>query len=156
MVDRRGHEVLVTGARLTLASTADLGAARSEVRALLRDERISAEVAADTVLALSELLTNALAAADPGSSVIAIVAVRQPVGGAVPGAREGARREIEIEVRNVGLPVPGRLQVDRYAATLPSQRSGRGLALAARLGDAVVLEGQVGGTTARFVRVVDG
>ena len=135
--------------RSRLRTESGLAGARREVRILLRRMEIPDEVAADLGLAFSELTTNALQAADAGTTVTASVAV------ATECADENtpALHRVDIEVTNVGDPIPGRLQVSPSAIVARSSDSGRGLPIAARVGE-VVVEGIVGGTRATCRRIV--
>ena len=133
---------------LRLRSNADLAGARHQLFDGLTRAELSHEDADDAVFAVCELLTNALEAADQDTTVTAVASVsddRQVHGGA---------RRIEVEIINTGEPMPGRLEVDATAGVAPRRIRGRGLVLAAKMGD-VTVEGLIGGTRARFRRVVD-
>ncbi len=133
--------------RSRLRTTADLARTRREVRALLERAGVPERAVVDLLLAMSELLTNALQAADPGSPVTSVITVEA---GDVGDVRI---RRIAIEVTNLGDPIPGRLVVSPLSVAPPSSASGRGLPVAARMGD-VVVEGMVGGTRATFRRTL--
>jgi anti-sigma regulatory factor (Ser/Thr protein kinase) len=127
------------GARIRLRSLADLSAMRRRARAELTDAGIAESKVDDTVLVLSELATNAFEAAQPGSAVVVRVRVLRPPG--------GVARRIEVDVDNIGSPVdddltPGQMR----GRTSPD---GRGLAIAAKLGQ-VVVEGRIGGSRATY------
>lgn len=133
--------------RSRLRTTADLAGARRDVRALLDRAGLPQHAVDDLVLALSELLTNALQAADPRTPVVAVITVD------AERSSDGETRRVEISVTNLGDPIPGRLIVSPLSVASPSSVSGRGLPVAARMGD-VVVEGIVGGTRATFRRTV--
>ena len=134
---------------LRLRSTADLSPARHRLATLFADTGVAKEESTASVLAICELLTNALEAADPESIVTAVVSVNEVFG-------HGAlQRRIAADIVNVGEPMLGRLDVDRNVQLGHRRARGRGLALAGRMGD-VVVEGLVGGTRARFRRDVVG
>ncbi|MEO6652722.1 MAG: ATP-binding protein [Ilumatobacteraceae bacterium] len=132
---------------LRLRSNADLSGARRELADGFAKAGLSDQDSDDAVLAVCELLTNALAAADVDTTVTAVASVSDDQ------ARDGVRR-IEVEIINTGEPLPGRLVVDGSAGVAPGRIRGRGLVLAAKMGD-VTVEGLIGGTRARFRRVVD-
>lgn len=149
--DRTAADAAVGDAmRSRLWSTADLSAVRAEARGLLERTGIAPAVVVDVLLALSELLTNALTAATPGTPVDVVVSV-----GPDPSESRfcGRRRRIDVSVTNQGEPIPGRLIVSPLTSTSASSPSGRGLPLAARVGE-VVVEGIVGGTRASLRRSV--
>ncbi|MDW3212542.1 MAG: ATP-binding protein [Ilumatobacteraceae bacterium] len=129
------------GARVRLRSVADLSMMRRRVRQELVDAGIAAGKVADTVLVVSELATNAFEASQPGTSVV----VRLRIGR--PAARSA--RHIEVDVDNVGAPVDGHLVPRSEHMSEQSSLAGRGLAIAATLGD-VVVEGRIGGSRAMF------
>ncbi|NNE11931.1 MAG: hypothetical protein HKN41_06745 [Ilumatobacter sp.] len=131
---------------LRLRSVADLAEARHTLAHELESARIEPGAVDDLVLACSELFTNALEAAEPGTDVSAVVSVA-----ADPRAEVG--RRVTVEVVNIGDPLPGRLEVDGASQIGPNRSRGRGLVLAAQMGD-LVLEGLIGGTRARFERRV--
>ncbi len=133
---------------IRLRSTADLAGARRQLHAALALAGVGERDADDAVLAVCELLTNALEAADPDSTVTAVASVSTH-----PRAHHGARR-IEVEIINIGEPLPGRLEVDGTGGVAPERVRGRGLVLAARMGD-VTVEGLIGGTRARFRQVAE-
>ena len=140
--ERDDHSVI-----LRLHSTADLFPARHRLAAFFAGAGIDSDQSTASVLALCELMTNALEAADPDSIVTAVISVNSVVGQAT------THRRIDADIRNVGEPLPGRLAVDRAVNMGHRRARGRGLALAGRMGD-VVVEGLVGGTRARFRRNV--
>lgn len=132
---------------LRLRSNADLAGARRQLSDGLTGAGLSEQDTHDAVLAVCELLTNALEAADQDTTVTAVASVSDD-------GRSGGVRRIEVEIINTGEPMPGRLEVDGSAGVAPTRIRGRGLVLAARMGD-VTVEGLIGGTRARFRRVVD-
>lgn len=129
------------GARVRLRSLADLGTMRRRFRQELIDAGIGPDKIADTVLVVSELATNALEAAQPGSSVMVRLRI-----GRLSGGRS---RQIEVDVDNVGAPVEGQLLPRPEHMSEQASSAGRGLAIAASLGD-VVVEGRIGGSRATF------
>ena len=133
-------------ATLRLRTTADLGAARQRTRELFTAAAIPHDDAELNVLAISELLTNALEATEPGGAVTAVVAVTRADDG------RSARR-IDVDVINTGEPMIGRREIDASATVRHRRPRGRGLALASQAGT-VVVEGLVGGTRARLRSVV--
>lgn len=141
--------------RSRLRTTADLAGARRDVRALLDRAGLPEHAIDDLVLALSELLTNALQAADPRTPVVAVITVDAETDAEIDAetSSDGETRRVEITVTNLGDPIPGRLVVSPLSVASPSSASGRGLPVAARMGD-VVVEGIVGGTRATFRRTV--
>jgi anti-sigma regulatory factor (Ser/Thr protein kinase) len=135
------------GARVRLRSLADLSMMRRRMRQQLTDAGIASTKVADTVLVASELATNAFEAAQPGSSVV----VRLRIG----DVTVGAGRYIELDVDNVGAPVDGALVPRPEHMSERTSPAGRGLAIAATLGD-VVVEGRIGGSRAIFRTPTDG
>lgn len=134
------------GARVRLRSLADLGMMRRRFREALGDAGIAPDKVADTVLVVSELATNAFEAAQPGSAVI----VRLRIG----RMHQNRTRQIEVDVDNVGAPVEGQLSPRPEHMSEQDSLAGRGLAIAASLGD-VVVEGRIGGSRATFRTVAD-
>lgn len=134
------------GARIRLRSLADLSMMRRRVRQELADAGVGAAKIADTLLAVSELTTNAFEASQQGSSVIVRVRVGQM------SAR--ATRHIEVDVDNVGAPVDGHLLPRPDHMSERTSLGGRGLAIAATLGE-VIVEGRIGGSRAMFRSPVD-
>jgi anti-sigma regulatory factor (Ser/Thr protein kinase) len=135
------------GARVRLRSLVDLSMMRRRMRQQLTDAGIASTKVADTVLVASELATNAFEAAQPGSSVV----VRLRIGDVVVGSS----RYIELDVDNVGAPVDGELVPRPEHMSERTSPAGRGLAIAATLGD-VVVEGRIGGSRAIFRTPTDG
>ncbi len=129
------------GARVRLRSLADLSMMRRRVRQELVDAGISPTKAADTVLVVSELATNAFEAAQSGSAVV----VRLRIG----RSSAGAVRHIEVDVDNIGIPVDGQLAPRADHMSDKTSLAGRGLAIAAMFGE-VVVEGRIGGSRATF------
>lgn len=133
---------------LRLRTLADLASARRQLYDGFTGFGVTPDDADDAVLAVCELLTNALEAADVDSVVTAIASVsdahRQPLG----------TRRIEVEIINSGQPLSGIFEVDGSTVVASQRVRGRGLVLAARMGS-VTVEGLVGGTRARFRRVID-
>ena len=140
MLDRVGADD-GWGTRVRLRSIADLSMMRRRLRQQLSDAGIPSAKVADAVLVTSELTTNAFEAAEPGSTVV--VSVR------IGGARPGRSRYIEVDVDNVGAPVEGKLSPRPGHMSERTSLTGRGLAIAATLGD-VVVEGRIGGSRAIF------
>jgi anti-sigma regulatory factor (Ser/Thr protein kinase) len=140
MLDRVGAED-GWGARVRLRSPADLSMMRRRMHDALTAAGIAPTKVADTVLVASELATNAFAAAQPGSAVV----VRLRIG----RARVRAHRYIELDVDNVGAPVEADLVPRPENMSERTSPAGRGLAIAATLGD-VVVEGRIGGSRATF------
>lgn len=132
---------------MRLRSTADLAAARRRLCAELEAARIHPITIDELVLASSELLTNALEAAEPGTEVAAVLTT-------ITDPSHPNDRRVSIDIVNTGDPLPGRLVVDRNVQIGPRSHRGRGLVLAAQMGD-LVIEGLVGGTRARLERTVD-
>ena len=129
------------GARIRLRSLADLSTMRRRVRQELVAAGVGTTKVADTVLAVSELATNAFEAAQPGSTVVVRVRVRQ--------ASAHSTRHIEVDVDNVGTPVDGHLVPRADHMSEQTSLDGRGLAIAATFGE-VVVEGRIGGSRAMY------
>ena len=130
-----------------MRSLADLSMMRRRVRQELVDAGVGPTKVADTMLAVSELATNAFEAAQRGSSVVVRVRVGR--------ATAHAARHIEVDVDNVGAPVDGHLVPRPDHMSERSSVAGRGLAIAATLGD-VVVEGRIGGSRATFRTPAEG
>jgi anti-sigma regulatory factor (Ser/Thr protein kinase) len=136
-----------SGVRVRLRSMADLSMMRRRVRQELIDAGIAPVKIGDTVLAVSELTTNAFEAAQPGSSVVVRLRIGRALG--------GLARHIEVDVDNVGVPVDGHLVPRPDHMSDPTSPGGRGLPIAATLGE-VVVEGRIGGSRAIFRTPTDG
>ena len=134
------------GARIRLRSLADLSMMRRRIRQELADAGVGEAKIADTLLAVSELTTNAFEASQHGTSVIVRVRVGQV------SAR--STRHIEVDVDNVGAPVDGHLLPRPDHMSERTSLGGRGLAIAATLGE-VIVEGRIGGSRAMFRSPVD-
>ena len=141
------RELTPDSATLRLRTTADLGAARERTRELFTAAAIPHDDAELNVLAISELLTNALEATEPGGAVTAVVAVTRSDGGR-------STRRIDVDVINTGEPMVGRREIEASAMVHHRRPRGRGLALASQAGS-VVVEGLVGGTRARLKSVIN-
>ena len=135
------------GTRVRLRSVADLSMLRRRLRQQLADAGIPFAKVADTVLVVSELTTNAFEAAQPGSSVVVSMRIGR--------SRAGGSRYIEVDVDNVGAPVEGNLSPRPGHMSERTALTGRGLAIAATLGD-VVVEGRIGGSRAIFRTPTEG
>lgn len=129
------------GARIRLRSLADLSMMRRRIRQELLDADVGEAKVADTLLAVSELTTNAFEASQHGVSVIVRVRVGQSSAHSI--------RHIEVDVDNVGAPVDGHLVPRPNHMSERTSLGGRGLAIAATLGE-VVVEGRIGGSRAMF------
>ena len=140
MLDRVGADD-GWGTRVRLRSVADMWMLRRRMREQLGDAGIPPAKVADTLLVASELTTNAFEAAQPGSFVVVSVRIGRT------GA--GDSRYIEIDVDNVGAPVESDLAPRPGHMSDRTSLTGRGLAIAATLGD-VVVEGRIGGSRAIF------
>ena len=140
MLDRVGADD-GWGTRVRLRSVADLSMMRRRLRQQLDDAGVSSAKVADAVLVASELTTNAFEAAQPGSTVVVSVRIAR--------AGAGGSRYIEVDVDNVGAPVEGTLSPRPGHMSERTSLTGRGLPIAASLGD-VVVEGRIGGSRAIF------
>lgn len=135
----------VEALRARVDSTADLGALRRALRTFLVDRDVPAGVLLDVLIAVSELTTNALQARSRTWPTEVWVELSDDA--------DGGRRSIVATIDNTGEPYPGTLHVSPYLTVSPEQPGGRGLTLAARLGN-VRLEGRIGGTRAVFERTI--